>query len=398
MKMLQQNRFFMQKTKSTFQLIYLLAFIIALTEAIAGYVQSSFLNLFVPLKYIGLFLSLVTIVTILASLSYPKLIRRYSTYRLAIVTYFLAITTSFILSSESATWLILAAFIVRYLSFVFLLVNMDILLENISDDGSTGRIRTKYLTAMNIAWLMSPLIMGYLVGSDNNYSKIYYASGLIMLPALFLLVIKRRHFVDAKNHYKPLDLGSAVGKLFSNRDRRGVFISSLALQFFYSLMSIYMPIYLNQSIGLSWGTLSIIFTIMLLPFVLIQIPAGLLADRFLGEKEMLIVGNLIMIASVVGIILTDSHNPFVWGALLFLSRIGAALSESMQETYFYKKIDGRDMAIINLYRQNKPLGWLIASLAAFTVLAFFSLPAVFIVLLGGLTLGLIPVLAIRDTR
>ncbi|HNW55746.1 MAG TPA: MFS transporter [bacterium] len=388
----------MQKTKSTFQLIYLLAFIIALTEAIAGYVQSSFLNLFVPLKYIGLFLSLVTIVTILASLSYPKLIRRYSTYRLAIVTYFLAITTSFILSSESATWLILAAFIVRYLSFVFLLVNMDILLENISDDGSTGRIRTKYLTAMNIAWLMSPLIMGYLVGSDNNYSKIYYASGLIMLPALFLLVIKRRHFVDAKNHYKPLDLGSAVGKLFSNRDRRGVFISSLALQFFYSLMSIYMPIYLNQSIGLSWGTLSIIFTIMLLPFVLIQIPAGLLADRFLGEKEMLIVGNLIMIASVVGIILTDSHNPFVWGALLFLSRIGAALSESMQETYFYKKIDGRDMAIINLYRQNKPLGWLIASLAAFTVLAFFSLPAVFIVLLGGLTLGLIPVLAIRDTR
>lgn len=388
----------MQKTKSTFYLIYLLVFIAALTEAIAGYVQSSFLNTFLPLDYIGLFLSVVTIITISVSFLYPRLIRRYSTYRLTIVTYFLAIATSFILSSESAPWLILISFVIRYLSFVFLLVNMDILLENISDDGSTGRIRTKYLTAMNVAWLMSPLIMGYLVGNNNNYSKIYYVGGLILLPALFLLVTKRRHFVDAKNHYKPLNVGSAIGKLFGNRDRRGVFLSSLTLQFFYGLMGLYMPIYLNQHIGLSWSTLSIIFTIMLLPFVLIQIPAGLLADRFFGEKEMLIIGNIIMAISVIGIVLTDSQSPIIWGCLLFLSRIGAALSESMQETYFYKKIDGRDMAVINLYRQNKPLGWLIASLAAFITLSFAPLSTIFFVLLGGLLLGLIPVLAIRDTR
>jgi MFS family permease len=190
----------MQKTKSTFYLIYCLVFITTITEAITGYIQSSYLNRFLPLGYIGLFLSLVTIITLFASLGYPRLVRRYSTYRLTIITYFLAILASFVMSAETAPWLILTAFIIRYLSFIFILINMDILLENISDDGCTGLIRTKYLTAMNIAWLISPILMSKIVGINNDYSKIYYIGGLILMPALFLLIYKRRQLIDAKNH------------------------------------------------------------------------------------------------------------------------------------------------------------------------------------------------------
>ncbi|HOF79753.1 MAG TPA: MFS transporter [bacterium] len=388
----------MQKTKSTFYLIYGLVFITALIDAMVGYVQSSFLNQFLPLEYIGLFWSLVTIITIAISFIYPRLARRYSTYRLMIITYFLAVAANFIISSETTTWLILVSFIVRYLSIVFIFVNMDVLLENISDDGCTGVIRTKYLTAMNAAWLISPLIMGYLVGADNNYQRIYYIGGLLMLPALFLIITRRRQFIDAKNRYRQQDAAITINQLLGHRDRRGIFLSSLTLQFFYSLMSLYIPIYLHQHLGLSWSTLSIIFTFMLLPFVIIQMPAGLLADRFFGEKEMLTIGNLIMIIAVVGIIFTKTANPFVWGFLLFFSRVGAALAESMHETYFFKKVGSRDMAVINLYRQNKPIGRLIASLAAFITLSFLPLKSIFIVLFAGLVIGLIPIIYIRDTR
>ncbi len=370
----------------------------ALIEAMTGYVQSSYLNKFLPLGYIGLFLSLVTIITIAISFIYPRLARRYSTYRLMIITYFLAIASNFIMSSETATWLILVAFIIRYLSLVFIFVNMDVLLENISDDGCTGVIRTKYLTAKNAAWLISPLIMGYLVGVNNNYQRIYYVGGLLMLPALFLLISKRRQFIDAKNRYRQQAAAMTVNQLLGNRDRRGIFLSSLALQFFYGLMSLYTPIYLHQTIGLSWATLSIVFTVMLLPFVLIQMPAGVLADRCLGEKEMLIIGNIIMIVAVTGIFFAKTTNPFIWGFLLFFSRIGAALAESMHETYFFKKVESRDMAVINLYRQNKPIGWLIASLAAFATLSFLPLTSIFLVLIAGLIIGLIPIFYIRDTR
>ncbi len=70
----------------------------------------------------------------------------------------------------------------------------------------------------------------------------------------------------------------------------------------------------------------------------------------------------------------------------------------MQESYFYKKIDSHDTAVINLYRQNRPLGWLLASFTAFIILSFCSLPTIFMILAIGLTVGLIPILGIRDTR
>ena len=388
----------MAKNKSTFYIIYVLAFAATIADAIAGYAQSSYLNLFLPLNYIGLFLSLVTVITITTSFVYPRLIARHPMSRLIFITYLGSIITSLILSSRGPIWLILIAFIIRYLSFTFLMINLDIFLENISTNRRTGIIRTQYLTTLNMAWLISPLLMGHIVGANNDYPQIYYIGGLVLLAALIFFIFTRHQLPHPRIHYQKQNIKKGIRKLMGHNDRRRIFLSSLVLQFFYALMSLYIPIYLHQYIGLSWPTLSIIFTIMLIPFVILELPAGALADRILGEKEMLMVGNIIMIISVIGIFLTSSTSPFVWGVLLFCSRVGAALAESMQESYFYKKIDSHDTAVINLYRQNRPLGWLLASLTAFVVLSFCSLPAIFIVLVLGLILGLIPILGIRDTR
>ena len=388
----------MAKNKSTFYIIYILAFAATIADAITGYAQSSYLNLFLPLNYIGLFLSLVTVITITTSFVYPRLIARHPMSRLIFITYLGSIIASLILSSRGPIWLILIAFIIRYLSFTFLMINLDIFLENISTNRRTGIIRTQYLTILNMAWLISPLLMGHIVGANNDYPQIYYIGGLVLLAALIFFIFTRHQLPHPRIHYQKQNIKKGIRKLMGHNDRRRIFLSSLVLQFFYALMSLYIPIYLHQYIGLSWPTLSIIFTIMLIPFVILELPAGALADRILGEKEMLMVGNIIMIISVIGIFLTSSTSPFVWGVLLFCSRVGAALAESMQESYFYKKIDSHDTAVINLYRQNRPLGWLLASLTAFVVLSFCSLPAIFIVLVLGLILGLIPILGIRDTR
>ena len=388
----------MAKNKSTFYIIYILAFAATIADAITGYAQSSYLNLFLPLNYIGLFLSLVTVITITTSFVYPRLIARHPISRLIFITYLGSIIASLILSSRGPIWLILIAFIIRYLSFTFLMINLDIFLENISTNRRTGIIRTQYLTTLNMAWLISPLLMGHIVGANNDYPQTYYIGGLVLLAALIFFIFTRHQLPHPRIHYQKQNIKKGIRKLMGHNDRRRIFLSSLVLQFFYALMNLYIPIYLHQYIGLSWPTLSIIFTIMLIPFVILELPAGALADRILGEKEMLMVGNIIMIISVIGIFLTSSTSPFVWGVLLFCSRVGAALAESMQESYFYKKIDSHDTAVINLYRQNRPLGWLLASLTAFVVLSFCSLPAIFIVLVLGLILGLIPILGIRDTR
>ena len=62
-------------------------------------------------------------------------------------------------------------------------------------------------------------------------------------------------------------------------------------------MVIYTPIYLHEHIGLPWSDIGIIFTIMLLPFVLFEFPAGKLADGKWGEKEPPIIGIILIAVS-----------------------------------------------------------------------------------------------------
>src|SRR5690606_23149335 len=106
------------------------------------------------------------------------------------------------------------------------------------------------------------------------------------------------------------------------------------LRFFYAWMVIYTPLYLHNYIGLEWSSIGVIFTIMLIPFALFELPLGTLADRVYGEKEILIAGLAIMSISTISLFFITSSAFVVWSVALFLTRVGASAVEIMSETYF----------------------------------------------------------------
>ena len=54
----------------------------------------------------------------------------------------------------------------------------------------------------------------------------------------------------------------------------------------YAWMVIYTPLHMLD-LGFTWEEIGQIFTIMLIPFVLVEYPAGWLADKYIGETEMM---------------------------------------------------------------------------------------------------------------
>ena len=167
---------------------------------------------------------------------------------------------------------------------------------------------------------------------------------------------------------------------------------------FYCLAVLYIPIHLTQNLHISWHNLGWIFTAMLLPFIIIQYPAGIIADKYLGEKEMLITGAIILTATCAIIYMTDSVSLWFWAILLFSSRVGAALVESMQEVYFYKQIDVSDIGLINIFRQTRTTGWLLGTIIATIGLIFFNIPTLFLFLSGIFILNLFSLTTIIDTK
>lgn len=179
---------------------------------------------------------------------------------------------------------------------------------------------------------------------------------------------------------------------------KAIFMVSFLLQFFYAWMVIYTPIYLHENIGFSWEIIGIIFSVMLVPFVLIERPLGWIADRYLGEKELLVAGFAIMGISTASIAFITDHNAILWGAILFMTRIGAATIEIMSDTYFFKKIDASKIYLMSLYRTVRPVAYIVAPIVASLLFVALDLKSLFVILGILMLYGIRHSLALEDTK
>ena len=367
-----------------------------MSGALVSYIQSSYLEQLVQVEYVGLYIAAATAVTLVSLWLLPRYIRAYSNYRVSFIFIALLTASYFLLAHMTNLWLVLLFFTVNFAAAALLGLNIDIFLEDISEDEKTGRIRTRFMTIVNAAWVLSPLLMGALVSVDS-YANVYFWSGLILLPAMLLLFWERRALGD-KVDYKSRRLGR-LGAIFAgSRSLRDIFITQFILRLFYCWMVLYAPLYLHQQMGFSWQQLAVIFPVMLAPFVILEIPAGIIADRYWGEKEIMTAGFLIMSGATAAIFFTASLSVAVWAAILFATRVGAALVEAMQETYFFKIVDKQDIDLISLFRNLYPVSWLIGSLLAVVSLLFLPLPHLFLILAAILLYAAYPSAMLEDTK
>ena len=153
-------------------------------------------------------------------------------------------------------------------------------------------------------------------------------------------------------------------------------------------MIIYVPIYLHQNIGFSWNVLGILFAIMLIPYFAFAVPLGALADRKLGEKEILIVGFLLLIITTASMTFLSSQNILMWVGLLFAGRVGATAVETMTETYFFKKIKPERANSLEIFRDARPLAYIVAPLVASLFLAHYELRDLFLLIAIVMTSGI----------
>lgn len=304
----------------------------------------------------------------------------------------------------SAAWLVITdvSWWGAVLLLFFLVVNnvfwvvMDILLEDASTDRLSGRVRGLYLTVMNAGLLSAPFLATTVL-DRFGYSGVFagLAVGYALVFGAALIGLTPR--VTSKRSLSSFNLAASWGRLRARPNVFRIYHVSFALEFFYVIMIIYTPIYLLTVLNFRWEDLGIIFTFMLIPFVLLQYPLGRLADRHFGEKEFLI-GGLILLALTTALVsFADSPSLFVWGAILFLTRIGAASLEILRDSYFYKQVDATNTDLIAFFRTARPVANIVGALLSLAFLFFFSLQWIFLLVTFAALLALCSALRLRDT-
>ncbi len=373
----------------------MVGFFVTLHISIATYFNSSFLSTFVDEKTVSSIYLVISICTIIGFLLINKIVKKIGNYTTSICLIGIEIVLFYgIIFSNTAhvviPLLILALSLINLIGFT-----VDIFLEKSTDIAHTGTIRGLYMTALNVAWILGPLLGGMLIIGDD-YKGIYIAAFGFLFMLLYIIHKNFSKFRDPE--YRIVSPRATLSAVLRDKNITKIFFINIILQTFYAWMTIYTPLYLSQHIGFGWGEISMIFTIMLIPFVFVQLPLGKLADKKWGEKELLAIGFIILgIATCVMTFIT-TRNFFLWALILFISRIGAASAEVMIETYFFKKVPPADSHILSMFRITRPLSYFIAPIITVVGLVYTTDANLFLILGSICLLTLISIIRLEDTR
>jgi hypothetical protein len=324
-------------------------------------------------------------------------VSKIGAYKTALIALFFDFVASVGLAISSNIGWLFVFFVLQLIMAPLILYCFDIFLETYTKSvESTGFLRGIFLTLSTSASLFAPTVSGWILGNEVSFSKVYFLSVLYLIPVLALLMLYFRNFTDPV--YQVLSLRKMYDAL---RVRKNVFhisCTQFLLRFYFSWMVIYLPIHLNHYMGFNWFDIGTILFLMLIPYVLIEFPAGVVADKWLGEKELLISGFLIASIFTAIIPFLETKSVIVWGLVLFMTRVGSALIEGMSETYFFKKIGAEDVSILSIFRMLHSLAYIIGPLSAGALLLFTDTNNLWIPLSIIMLFGIFSASAIKDTR
>lgn len=389
-----EERLTKEKKRSLLQVILTSGFLAAASTALIIYINSSFLETIIPEEWVGYLFSVSYFLTLIIVQSYGRMITHFKNHVVLLAAFAIQIFALLSMAWNAHPLLTLLAFVVLIICYNVTVINYDVLLEVISKDRDTGRIRGIFWTVVNLAYVVSPIISGALIARFDFYI-VYLLGAILLMPSWIMIFLTYRKNGHEK-FKKHAPIIKTLRRIWKNHDLRGIYIIAFMLYFFYSWMVIYTPLYLLE-LEFGWDQIGVMFTIMLIPFVIIEYPAGWLADKYFGETEMLTMGLSLMGLMVITLLFVSSFWAVV--AVLFFSRVGASLVEIMRDTYFYKKVKADDLDLIDTFRNMRSLAYVIGPVLASAILGLgYSLAGIFVVLAVILFISTIVPFTIKDTK
>lgn len=326
--------------------------------ALLAYVNSSMLSTIASAGLIGATYIIASVLSIMFVTVATDVVRAIGNVKYVLFSLGLSALLLYLISTNSGTKLV-PLFILYFSLNSVILYGLDLFLEHYSSESKTGNIRGLYLTLGNIGWVVAPIASGALQ-TRFGFSAIYLVAAISVATTLSVIFISQRGFVDKIYHKSHFIDG--VRKLLRNKNLRKVAFLSFLLQFFFAIMVIYSPIYLTSIIGFSWKTLGALLSIMLLPFVIFPYPSGYIADKYLGEKELMFGALILMGISTIYFAKIGAGSFAIYAVALFLTRMGASIFETMCESAFFKRVTDADSSVISAYRNMMPVAYIVGPL------------------------------------
>lgn len=375
--------------------VYLVTLFYAFHYALPLYSESSYLGTLVPNFAVGIIYSLAALGSLLLTLKIGGFLNRWSNRRVLIGAAILEGISLLVLGYTTSPSVSIIFFIIHIILLAVLYVGLNVLVESVSTDENVGKVRGVYLTILNLGILTGPFFASQLVGS--GFTVLFLSAALCLIPMIYLLYTQLNHLHEPR--YIAPNFFESLARIKQFKDVRRIVFIQYILELFWIIMVVYGPIYLIQNNILDLKTyLGVVIPIILIPFILVPYPLGRLADRKLGEKELLVFGILLMIFGTGMFALLTTSSLAIYIFALFIARLGSSMVEEMSSSYFYKQVDHSQADLISIFVNTRNVALISGPLIASVIVYTHSLQMVFFVLVGILMLSLLSIFKLHDTK
>ncbi len=376
---------------------FVVTLLYSLHLAIPLYINSTLLAKYFPKENINLIYILSGIFSLIFAIYISKFIKKYHNYNTTLAIMLADFVFTLLLGFSQNIYVIAFSFIIISISISALYITLNLFIEEFSEHEQEGVVRGIFLTLLNTGILLSPLIAASAL-INIGFSGVYTVSALMLIPMSILIRHYYKNVTEPK--YKNISFKKGIVETLRSKNIFGVMSAMFALECFYLTLVIYLPLYLLQNTTLSMQVyLGVILPFVLIPFVILPYQMGMLADKKTGEKEFLLLGLGMISLCLASIPFVNSNSIFIWGGILFVSRVGAAILETMIFTYFFKKTQKSDAGLVVLFGNMRTIATIaVPVLGAVLLYLTGKIDYIFIVVALFIAYTIIPASKIIDTK
>jgi MFS family permease len=346
-------------------------------------------------EYIWVIYTFGALFTILLNLSITKFLRFLPIEKINTYALLFAAFNMFIMAFSTFPASVFFAYIIYIFMSEYLYLLASVMVEDLSKNNQTGTIRGRFLSMLNLGYLLSPFLSYFLI-KYFSFQSIFLLSGVFVLFALFVskFMIGNLPKISPEN----FNIKNTWSLLLKNYDIRTIFLANISFYIFGIGLIVYLPFRLGE-VGISLETyLSVILPVALLPFVILPYYLGHLEDEFRDEKGFLIFSLFGLILSLFLFVYIDSRSVLVWAGLVFLARVFGAIAETSVNSYFFKKVDKTNTSIISIFTTSKQFAYLFFTPILSLILIKGNLSAVFLSIAFWLTFMIVLVSKLHGTE
>lgn len=364
---------------------FLVAIALALVDTIWAVYMDSFVHSEAIVGFISAALTLIAIVSCFVLVPIIEKYKKSSLFFWSLIlfgiTYLLfAINTKFYI------FVILAFFLTIF--YILRMNSYGIIVKDKSTKTQLSKNEGLIYTFMNLAWVIGPLIAGYLANA-YGINLIFLVSAIfVFLSALAFKVSK----INDVNIKKKLDknIFKNTKEFFKNKNRVLSYFISGAVNCWWVLIYLFMPMHIIRT-GLNNLWIGYFLFAVAVPLVLFEYKFSKLAGKK-GFRKIFKTGfGILVLISLLCFFITNIYLVLL---LLALASIGMAMLESTTEAYFFDIINKKqECKYYGPYNTGIDVCQFIGKILASVVLIF--LPFNYIFLLFGALMFLMFLLSFK---